>query len=53
MFCPTVLLNVPPHHSHVHMPLQMELLVTNKGSENPFWLTLACQELRVFGGWLV
>lgn len=30
-------------------PTQLDLLVSNEGSQNPFWLSLACQELRVFG----
>lgn len=30
-------------------PEQMEVLLNKKGSENPLWLTLACEELRVFG----
>ena len=28
---------------------QMNELVTKDGSSNPLWLTLACEELRVFG----
>ena len=28
---------------------QMETLLEKQGSANPLWLTLACEELRVFG----
>jgi len=28
---------------------QMQLLLAKQGSANPLWLTLACEELRVFG----
>lgn len=28
---------------------QLDTLVEKKGSSNPLWLTLACEELRVFG----
>ena len=30
-------------------PEQMEELMTKEGSKYPLWLTLACEELRVFG----
>ena len=30
-------------------PEQMEELLTKEGSKYPLWLTLACEELRVFG----
>ena len=28
---------------------QLDTLVSKQGSSNPLWLTLACEELRVFG----
>ena len=28
---------------------QLDTLVAKQGSSNPLWLTLACEELRVFG----
>ena len=28
---------------------QMKMLLEKQGSANPLWLTLACEELRVFG----
>ena len=28
---------------------QLEKLISKGGSSNPLWLTLACEELRVFG----
>jgi nephrocystin-3 len=28
---------------------QMESLLSKKSSENPLWLSIACEELRVFG----
>jgi hypothetical protein len=28
---------------------QMKLLLSKKGSANPLWLSLACEELRVYG----
>ena len=30
-------------------PEQMEALMMKEGSKYPLWLTLACEELRVFG----
>ena len=31
---------------------QMEAFVAKEGSSNPLWLTLACEELRVFGDFM-
>jgi len=28
---------------------QMSMLLEKEGSANPLWLTLACEELRVYG----
>ena len=28
---------------------QMSMLLEKSGSSNPLWLTMACEELRVFG----
>ncbi len=30
-------------------PEQMESLLSKESSENPLWLSIACEELRVFG----
>ena len=30
-------------------PDQLETVIGKEGSSNPLWLTLACEELRVYG----
>lgn len=30
-------------------PQQLDSLLSKKSSENPLWLSIACEELRVFG----
>ena len=30
-------------------PEQMVMMIAKKSSDNPLWLSIACEELRVFG----